>query len=278
MIIDGHRHIVDSFEPILAEMDAFGIDKTVLVGIGVRDLGPVTIADSWVFRWHFLFRTLGMLKARQLVSSPTFQHNLLPHPRNDAVLAAIGQRPDRFLGFAFINPESAQAADELQRCLALGMCGLKLALVQYPTDLGGGKMAALCEIAAGHGIPVFMHLGLTAASSRAEALVKAFPKLRFIIAHAGVQCFAETLALARRCDNVFVDTSSYIATAGKIRQMCTKLGAGKLIFGSDIPVMCGGLAEALTKIDALTIPASEKAKILGGNLLNILPTTSTPTR
>lgn len=146
----------------------------MLVGIGVRDLGPVTIADSWVFRWHFLFRTLGMLKARQLVSSPTFQHNLLPHPRNDAVLAAIGQRPDRFLGFAFINPESAQAAQELQRCLALGMCGLKLALVQYPTDLGGGKMVALCEIAAGHGIPVFMHLGLTAASSRADAWLRPF--------------------------------------------------------------------------------------------------------
>lgn len=278
MIIDGHRHIVDRYQPILAEMDAFGIDRTVLVGIGVRDLGPVTIADSWVFRWHFLFRTLGMLKARQLVASPTFQNNLLANPRNDAVLAAIGQQPDRFLGFAFINPESAQAADELQRCLAQGMCGLKLALVQYPTDLHGSKMAALCDIAAARGIPVFIHLGLTAASSQADWLVTAFPTVRFIIAHAGVQCFEQTLALARRCGNVFIDTSSYIATAGKIRQLCAKLGAGKLIFGSDIPVMCGTLPEALRKIDALAIPDSEKAKILGDNLLAILPTLSTPTR
>nr|WP_157199608.1 amidohydrolase family protein [Methylomonas koyamae] len=120
--------------------------------------------------------------------------------------------------------------------------------------------------------------GLDRSQLPRRRLVKAFPKLRFVIAHAGVQCFAEILALARRCDNVFVDTSSHIATAGKIRQLCAKLGAGKLIFGSDIPVMCGGLAEALTKIDALTIPASEKAKILGGNLLNILPSVSTPTR
>ncbi|MCQ8117994.1 amidohydrolase family protein [Methylomonas rosea] len=278
MIIDGHRHIIDSYQPILAEMDAFGIDKTVLVGVGVRDLGPVTIADSWVFRWHFLFRTLGMLKARQLVSSPAFQSNLLTNPRNDAVLAAIKRRPDRFWGFAFINPESAQAPDELQRCLDQGMQGLKLALVQYPTDLCGAKMAALCEVAAGQAIPVFMHLGLTKASSHADGLIKHFPQVKFIIAHAGVQCFDETLALARQRDNVFVDTSSYIATAAKIRRLCAKLGAGKLIFGSDIPVMCGSLREALDKIDALAVPASEKAKILGGNLLSILQTTSTLTR
>jgi predicted TIM-barrel fold metal-dependent hydrolase len=158
------------------------------------------------------------------------------------------------------------------------MCGLKLALVQYPTDLNGAKMAALCEVADRRNIPVFMHLGLTKASSQADGLVKAFPRVNFIIAHAGVQCFSETLALARRCENVFVDTSSYIATTGKIRDLCAKLGAGKLIFGSDIPVMCGSLAEALNKIDGLAIPDAEKAKILGGNLLNILPAVSTPTR
>ncbi|MGZ5001160.1 MAG: amidohydrolase family protein [Methylomonas sp.] len=191
MIIDGHRHIVDRFEPILAEMDASDIDKTVLVGIGVRDLAPVTIADSWVFRSHFLFRTLGMIKARQLVSSSEFQNNLLPAPRNDVVLEAIKQCPDRFAGFAFINPESPQGLTELQNCLDQGMQGLKLALVQYPSDLRGTHMAALCEIAQSFSIPVFMHLGLTVATSQPDWLLKAFPDVAFIIAHAGVQCFDE---------------------------------------------------------------------------------------
>lgn len=278
MLIDGHRHIIDDYQAILAEMDAYRIDKTVLVGVGVRDLAPVTIADSWVFRWHWLFRILGMLKARQLVSSKRFQRNLLAVPRNDAVLAAIAQCPDRFAGFAFINPESEQATEELQRCLQQGMQGLKLALVQYPTDLRGMKMAALCEIADSCNVPVFIHLGLSQASAHVDWLVKSFPKVNFIIAHAGVQRFEETMALAQQCDNVFVDTSSYIATTKKIRQLYAKLGAEKLIFGSDIPVMCGALDEALSKIDALAIPDSEKARILGGNLSTMMPTNSLANR
>lgn len=273
MIIDGHRHIVGDYAPVLAGMDAAGIDRTVLVGIGVRDLGPVTIRDSVIFRSHFLFRTLGMLKARRLVASKAFQNNLLGDPKNDDVLHAIRARPDRFSGFAFINAESPNALAELERCLSQGMQGIKLALVQYPTDLRGRNMMALCEVARVRSLPVFMHLGLTPASSNFEWLAESFPDVSFIIAHAGVQCFEETMRVARRRDNVFVDTSSHIATTAKIRRLCATIGAGKILFGSDMPVMCGSEAEALAKIEALKLPDAEKAKILGENMASLLTQT-----
>jgi len=270
MVIDGHRHIAGDYAPILRRMDALGIGKTVLIGVGVRDLSLVTIHDSPVFRSHLLFRTLGMLKARRLVGSRAFRENLLRDPRNDDVLRAVRERPDRFAGFAFVNPESPNALPELKRCLEQGLRGIKLALVQYPTDLRGKNMTALCEVAREFAIPVFMHLGISSAASEAEWLAEAFSDVVFIIAHAGVQRFEETLVLAMRCDNVYVDTSSYIATVAKIRRLYTTLGAGKLIFGSDVPVMCRDEADALAKIDALHLPASEKRKILGGNLASVL--------
>jgi len=273
MIIDGHRHIVGDYAPILQRMDALGIAKTVLVGVGVRNLDLVTIHDSLLFRSHLLFRTLGMFKARQLVNSRAFRENLLGDPRNEDALRAVRERPDRFYGFVFINPESPHALAELRRCLAQGFRGIKLALVQYPTDLRGKNMIALCEMARESRIPVFMHLGISLASAEPEWLAEAFPDVTFIIAHAGVQRFEETIALARRLDNVYVDTSSYIATVQKLRRLCKTLGAGKLIFGSDVPVMCEDVGDALAKIDALSLPASEKDKILGGNLAEILAQT-----
>ena len=270
MIIDGHQHIVDDYRPILARMDALGIDRTVLIGVGVRDLSVVTIRNTPVFKSHFLFKTLGMMKARALVNSRALKEGLLGDPRNDAVLRAIKERPDRFSGFCFVNPESPRALDEVARCLDAGMKGIKLALVQYPTNLNGLKMAALCEIAGAKKVPVFIHQGITRESSDLSDLVRRFSDAVFIIAHTRCQCFEEVMELARTRDNVFVDTSSYIATRKKIQRICDAAGAGKLIFGTDVPVMCKDPAEALEKIRTLRASDADKEKILGGNLQRIL--------
>lgn len=168
MIIDGHRHIVGDYQPILTEMDALGVARTVLVGVGVRNLNVVTIRNSIVFRYHFLFRSPGMLKARQLVNSTDFRYNLLKSPNNADVLRAIQERLDRFSGFAFLNPESPDVLSELDCCLSAGMQGIKLVLVQYPSDLCGKNMTTLCEVARTHSIPIFMHLGLTPAASNPD--------------------------------------------------------------------------------------------------------------
>ena len=266
MIIDCHQHIVEDSAPILARMDALGIERTVLVGVGVRDLGVVTIRDSPVFRSHALLRTLGMWKARRLVRSRALREALLGEPRNDAVLRAIRERPDRFTGFCFVNPESPRAPDEARRCLDAGMRGIKLALVQYPTDLDGPRMAELCGLARERRAPIFIHQGLTRESSDLSKLVRRFADVTFIIAHTGVQCFRQAVELARDCRNVFVDTSSFIATRGKIRQACRVAGAAKLVFGTDVPVMCEDPAEAMAKIHALDISDDEKMGILGENL------------
>lgn len=270
MILDGHCHIVDDPAPILAQMEALGIQRTVLVGIGVKDLRVVTVRNTPLFRSHALLKTVGMWQARRLVASRGMRDNLLSRPRNDAVLRAIRAHPDRFSGFCFINPEDPAAAGEFNSCLDAGMCGLKLALLQYPTDLTAPPMARLCDIADARHVPVFIHLGITPAASNLAALVRRFPRLPFIVAHMGVQCFHETLDLAREFQNVFLDTSSYIATRAKIRLAYRRMGSRRIVFGTDLPVMCRDPREAIRKITSLRIAESDQQAILGGNLRELL--------
>lgn len=270
MIIDGHHHIEGDYDCILRRMDELGIEKTVLVGLGVRDLSVVTVKRTLTISNHFLLKTIGVLEARKLVRSRKLKDSLLGDPLNDRVIAAIKARPDRFEGFVFVNPESVRACDEIEFCLKEGMKGIKLALLQYPTVLSGPKMAKICEIAEEKNVPIFFHQGLTPESSDAHKMVKNFRNVTFIVAHAGVQYFYDVLDLAMAYDNVFVDTSSYIVTFRKLRHLCRKIGAKKIIFGTDVPVMAKDPSEGLEKIRRLPISDSDKELILGKNLWKIL--------
>jgi len=270
MIIDGHRHILGGHEDILRNMDALGIDKTVLVGVGVRDLGVITIRDSLIFRSDFLMRFFGSLKARLLVNSPALKRVLLENPVNDRVLDAVKAVPDRFLGFAFINPDSKDALDELRRCLDTGMRGVKLALVQFSTDLSGPSMAAICETARDRGVPIFVHQGITGPSSDLRQVTATFPEVDFIIAHGGAQYYDQAMELATSRSNIHIDTSSYLVPFSKLARICKSIGAGKLIFGSDVPVMSRDPSEGLDRVRRLPVSEDDRARILGGNLADLL--------
>jgi predicted TIM-barrel fold metal-dependent hydrolase len=251
-------------------MDKSGIDCTVLVGVGVRDLGVVTVRDSLVFRVPWLLNTFGVWKSRALVNSRRLQATLMAQPDNDWVEAAIHRHPNRFRRFVFVNPALPGTLDEVERRLAAGFCGIKMALLQYPAALNGSQITALCEMADARRIPVFFHQGLTPATADPSLMIKRFPKVNFIIAHAGVQYFAQALVLAREHRNVWLDTSSYFVTDAKLIRLIREVGAQKLIFGSDMPVMARDPADALRKITALKISERERAAILGENLQQIL--------
>jgi len=270
MIVDGHRHIDGPVDPILREMDALGIDRTVLVGVGVTDLGVVTVRDSIVFRFDCLLRTLGVWRARRIVRSPALRSVLLADPLNGLVRDAIHAHPDRFAGFVFVNPESPRALDEIRLGLDAGMQGIKLALLQYPTNLAGAKMAAICEVARARRVPVFVHQGLTRAASDLRELVQTFADVIFIVAHTGVHYFRQVAALAAANRNVYVDTSSYYVTVAKLKSLCRSVGPGKLIFGSDVPVMAVSPKEGLDKIRGLPIMSDQKQGVLGRTLAGLL--------
>lgn len=270
MIIDGHHHIESGYSHILERMDALGIDKTVLIGVGVSDLTAVTVKNVLPIRSDILLRTIGVMKMHRLVRSRALRDVLLNDPINERVLDAIDANPERFMGFVFVNPESGNCMREIERCLDRGMCGIKLALLQYPTNLAGSHMIKICEIARDRRVPIFFHQGITKEASDPQAMFKAFPDVSFIIAHAGVQYYRAAIELAYVHKNVYINTSSWIVTVRKLRELCRRLGPQKLIFGTDVPVMANDQEDGLNKIRQLRLHPSEEALILGDNLHEIL--------
>jgi predicted TIM-barrel fold metal-dependent hydrolase len=69
-----------------------------------------------------------------------------------------------------------------------------------------------------------------------------------------------------RRENVFADTA--LASTSEMRHFIGKYGADKLLFGSDYPF--GDPGGELRKIERLQLSSEDFAKVVAGNLLNLL--------
>ncbi len=75
---------------------------------------------------------------------------------------------------------------------------------------------------------------------------------------------------------MYMDTTSYHAPA--IRCAADTIGADRLVFGSDCPMLLTLKSKALSVIDELNLPAAQKANVLGGTaqmLMKIQPSQRT---
>ena len=67
---------------------------------------------------------------------------------------------------------------------------------------------------------------------------------------------------------MYMDTTSYHAPA--IRCAADTIGADRLVFGSDCPMLLSLKPKALAVIDELDLPAAQKARVLGGTAKMLL--------
>jgi len=184
---------------------------------------------------------------------------------NQEIAEICARYPDKFVGFAKHNPETeaGRIRGLLRREVeVLKLKGLKLH--HLPTREVLDTVAEL-------GIPILYHPEKV---SNFHMIASGYPQIPFIMAHLG--SFAsqdwtqhlEAIDVARRYPNVYLDTSSvvffkFLETAAK------ELGAEKLIFGSDGPEVDSRVE--LYKIRLLKLSPEDEAKVLGGNILRLLP-------
>ena len=181
-----------------------------------------------------------------------------PNPErcNDYIAALVRRHPDRFIGFASVNPNYRgvkAAVRELERAvLELGLSGVKLyPMYQYwsPADpkLAFPVFAKAEEL----GIPVMVH---QAGSTRIDAMMeyarpalldavgREFRDLRLIIAHCGIPWIQEALFLLTKHPNFYAELSYHIATITRedlyrflVQAEAFFVPLDKLFFGSDYP-------------------------------------------
>lgn len=213
-------------------------------------------------------------------------------PGNETV-ADLVSKNDRFIGFASVDPNLGDSEAVLERAITrLGLKGLKLdpSLQRFdPRDRE--KAFPLYRMCAELDIPILMHMGMSwAPRGRAdmaqpifmEEVVQAFPNVNFVIPHFGWPWVDETLMLALKYGNVFLDTSVVVARTPKeaLKKIIEgQIGIavlegslpGQVLFGSNYPrqdirravrgiksldfspgfmdALCSGNAEKLLKLE-----------------------------
>ncbi|GHU80433.1 hypothetical protein FACS189468_0250 [Spirochaetia bacterium] len=137
---------------------------------------------------------------------------------NREIKKLVDLAPERFIGFAGVDPRNAHAAEELEYAFTeLGLKGVKLhtaKLALYPGDPLFTPLYDLCEK---YNRPILFHAGLSwmsgvlAKYSRPiefEELALSRPKLRFCLAHFGWPWVQETAMLLLKYPNVYADTGA----------------------------------------------------------------------
>lgn len=200
-------------------------------------------------------------------------------PDNKPVLKALADYPDRFIGFVFINPTgNYNVMEELETCIQNPLIkGVKVH-TWFHNYSPAEDLFQIAEICSDKGLPMLMHQGSRKSTSDVEPLIKSFPRLKLILAHLGVPWFKRSFHLAKTLPNVYLDISGPYLSASIIRKAVKEVGASKLIYGTDAPYglrtsVKGELSykESLGWVDSLPVPASDKERILGNNLLGLLP-------
>jgi predicted TIM-barrel fold metal-dependent hydrolase len=186
---------------------------------------------------------------------------------NHEVARIVASRPDRLLGFAFVNATMDRGrVGKLVRTAVeeYGFRGIKVHKYHGPIT------REVCEVAREYVLPVLYDV--MGAVSSVEMFATASPDVDFIIPHLG--SFADNwranLALIDqlvRHPNVYTDTSA-VLRFDLLEQAVARAGARKVLFGSDGPWLHPGLEMA--KVKLLQLPAAQERLILGGNLIRLI--------
>jgi uncharacterized protein len=189
---------------------------------------------------------------------------------NASVAEAVRLHPDRFIGFARVNPKfGAGAVRELRRCFdEYGFRGLKLdneADGFYPTDLR--LLSPLAELVREHRGPIIVHTGFHPCEPLIYLpLAQAFPEVPLILGHMGGRILIDAVITAQHSPNVYLETSGQ--QPGYIARAVKAVGADRVIFGTDTPYNIP-IVE-VERIKTIGLSAADLAKITRGNVAGIL--------
>lgn len=194
---------------------------------------------------------------------------------------AVAQFPERLIPYAYALPSYERPVlKELEAALAGRLFrGIKIhrsecTLAEYVID-------PVLKVAGRFGVPCLIDATGNAAAAR--RLAAAFPENDLIFAHMGAYRTTDArvvdafIKLAEDHGRVRLDLSGVVLEA-KIGEAVRRLGAGKLVWGTDGPQaqpdLVGFARGELAKIRRLPISPAEKEDILGGNIARLLKLSS----
>jgi predicted TIM-barrel fold metal-dependent hydrolase len=224
-----------------------------------------------------------------------------PDRCNEYVAAVVRSDPERFVGFASVNPAYRgvdAAVEELRRAVTeLGLSGVKLYPMYQHWAANDPELGfPIYEAAQDLGIPVMIH---QAGSTRIDAKLelgrpamlddigREFRDLRVIIAHCGLPWVDEALFLLTKHPNFYTELSYLIATLTRrdlflLLSRCEPMFVPleKVFFGTDYPGFLYDPVKLLEKLRTVNeeaplvqlpeIPQAKIDGIMGDNVARMM--------
>ena len=201
---------------------------------------------------------------------------------NEEVAGWVSAHPTRFAGLAAVDlNRPMEAVRELRRCVGdLGFRGLRVIPWLWeapPTDRRYYPLFAACvEL----GVPFFTQVGHTGPLRPSDTgrpiphidqVAIDFPELVIVCGHIGYPWTEEMVAVARKHENVYIDTSAYTAKRYPpelVAYMKTGSGRKKVMFGTNYPMLPP--QRALAELDGLGLDDEVRELFLAGNARRVL--------
>lgn len=209
-------------------------------------------------------------------------------PGNDEVAALVARHPDRLVGFAGVDPWRDDAVAELERAVReLGLRGVVVSPFKQrlaPTDARFARVLSACEAL---GVPVYLHSGINwwvdssyeAGHPRhLDAAASAFPRLRIVALHCGWPWVLDTMMVAWRHPNVYLDLSAHRprhftvpeSGFGPLLYYGDRMLADRVVFGSTFTLLGTTIRELADEVRALPLKDATIERWLAGNARRLL--------
>lgn len=199
---------------------------------------------------------------------------------NDEVAAFVSEAPDRLVGIGSVNiARPMEAVREIRRCVKeLGFKGIRVLpwLWELPPTHARfyPVFAECCEL----GVPFCTQVGHTGPLMPSDVgrpiphidqVAIDFPELAIVGGHLGYPWTEETLAVATKHANVYIDTSAYTIKRYPPELMRFMAGHGrkKVLFGSNWPMISP--EKCLADLDMLPLDEDARECFLGGNAARV---------
>jgi predicted TIM-barrel fold metal-dependent hydrolase len=206
---------------------------------------------------------------------------------NDEVAGFVSSHPDRLAGLAAVDlSDPVGAVRELRRCVTeLGFMGLRVIPWLWGLPPNDRRYYPLYVECVELGVPFCTQVGHTGPLRTSETgrpipylddVALEFPELVIVAGHIGYPWTEEMVALARKYENVHIDTSAYTAKRYPpelVRYMRSGSGRRKVLFGTNYPMIAP--AQALEDLGRLDLDDEARELFLSGNARRVfdLPAT-----
>jgi predicted TIM-barrel fold metal-dependent hydrolase len=187
--------------------------------------------------------------ARAIIFSLRYPDSLGINGDDEVTAAAVQRYPDRFVGFAAVDPRRPDAMELLRYAVEdLGLKGVKFGPIYNGVPLDDPRLVPVYEYCVRNNLPLTMHMGTTFTRQfwaelgnpiHVEPLALRYPDLKIIMAHMGHPWYEECAIVIRKQPNVYAEISAIYYRPWQFYNVMSAIQeykvADKVFFGSDYP-------------------------------------------